>query len=113
MNHTVCPFKLIINLLKAIRQSITSAAFATIEHAFICSRRDYCNSLLVGLSSRAYPLQSVFARYRAFDMPVPSLGTTSHPLDRLKSSLISPSHPSVMLFLSLDASRLHLVLASS
>src|ERR1700733_13129708 len=31
--------------LRAIRKSVPSSTFATIVHAFVCSRIDYCNSL--------------------------------------------------------------------
>src|SRR5678815_4361152 len=47
--------------LRAIRQSVSSSVYTTIVHAFICSRLDYCNSLLMGLpKQRLSPLQSVF-----------------------------------------------------
>jgi len=46
--------------LRTIRWSISSHVFTSIVHAFICSRIDYCNSLLVGLPKvRLSPLQSV------------------------------------------------------
>jgi hypothetical protein len=46
--------------LRAIRRSVSSSVFTSIIHAFICSRIDYCNSLLVGLPKvRLSPLQSV------------------------------------------------------
>src|SRR6218665_3576959 len=49
--------------LRAIRRSITPTVFATILHAFICSRIDYCNSLLNVLmdllKSRLSAIQSV------------------------------------------------------
>src|SRR6218665_40711 len=46
--------------LRAIRRSITPTVFATILLAFICSRIDYCHSLLVGLpKSRLSAIQSV------------------------------------------------------
>lgn len=32
--------------LRAIRRSVSSAVFTTIVQAFVCSRIDYCNSLL-------------------------------------------------------------------
>jgi hypothetical protein len=46
--------------LRAIRRSLSSSIFSTMVHAFICSRIDYCNSLLIGLPKlRLAPLQSV------------------------------------------------------
>jgi hypothetical protein len=46
--------------LKAIRRSVSSTVLTTLVHAFICSRIDYCNSLLIGLPRiRLSPLQSV------------------------------------------------------
>src|SRR5688572_25310415 len=46
--------------LRAIRRSVSPSVFTTIVHAFICSRLDYCNSLLMGLpKQRLSPLQSV------------------------------------------------------
>src|SRR6218665_1557565 len=46
--------------LRAIRRSITPTVFATIVLAFICSRIDYCNSLLMGLpKSHQSAIQSV------------------------------------------------------
>jgi len=45
---------------RAIRRSVSSQIFTSMVHAFVCSRIDYCNSLLVGLpKSRLSPLQSV------------------------------------------------------
>ena len=35
--------------LRAIRKSVSSSTFTSVVHAFVCSRIDYCNSLLVGL----------------------------------------------------------------
>jgi len=35
--------------LRVIRRSVSSSISATLIHAFICSRIDYCNSLLIGL----------------------------------------------------------------
>src|SRR6218665_487593 len=53
-----CYFQL--RRLRAVRRSITPTVFATIVHAFIGSRIDYCNSLLMGLpKSRPSTLQSV------------------------------------------------------
>ena len=46
--------------LRAIRKSVSSSIFTTIVHAFVSSRLDYCNSLLIGLPKvRLSPLQSV------------------------------------------------------
>lgn len=46
--------------LRAVRRSVSSSTFTTMVHAFVCSRIDYCNSLLVGLPKlRLSPLQSV------------------------------------------------------
>ena len=46
--------------LKAIRKSVSSSIFTSIVHAFVCSRIDYCNSVLIGLPKvRLAPLQSV------------------------------------------------------
>jgi len=46
--------------LRAIRRSVSSSVFTSIIHAFICSRIDYRNSLLVGLPKvRLSPLQPV------------------------------------------------------
>ena len=38
--------------LRSVRQSLTPAATKTLIHAFISSRLDYCNQLLVGVSAR-------------------------------------------------------------
>src|SRR6218665_416837 len=46
--------------LRAIRCSVSSHVFPSIVHAFVCSRIDYCNSLVVGLPKvRLSPIQSV------------------------------------------------------
>ena len=46
--------------IKAIRRSVSSSTLTSIVHAFVCSRIDYCNSVLVGLSKvRLSPIQSV------------------------------------------------------
>src|SRR6218665_1396195 len=43
-----------------VRRSVSPKVFLTIVHAFICTRIDYCNSLLIGLQkTRLAPLQSV------------------------------------------------------
>jgi hypothetical protein len=53
-----CYFQL--RRLRAIRRSTMPTVFTSIVHAFICSRVDYCNSLLLGLPMlRLNPLQSV------------------------------------------------------
>src|SRR6218665_1090033 len=42
-----------------IERSVSSHVFTSIVHAFVCSRIDYCNSLLVGLPKvRLSPIQS-------------------------------------------------------
>src|SRR6218665_417578 len=46
--------------LRAIIRSVSAKVFSTIVHAFVCSRIDYCNSLLIGLlKTRLAPLQTV------------------------------------------------------
>src|SRR6218665_1318239 len=46
--------------LRAIRRSVSSHVFTSIVHAFVCSRIDYCNFLLVGLPKVSIsPIQSV------------------------------------------------------
>src|SRR6218665_1492834 len=41
-------------------RSVSSHVFTSIVHAYVCSRIDYCNSLLVGLPKvRLSPIQSV------------------------------------------------------
>src|SRR6218665_2563109 len=46
--------------LRAVRCSVSMPVFKSMVHAFVCSRIDYCNSLLIGLpKSRLAPLQSV------------------------------------------------------
>src|SRR6218665_3057164 len=51
--------------LHAVRRSVSMPVFICVStpvfifHAFVCSRTDYCNSLLIGLpKSRLAPLQS-------------------------------------------------------
>src|SRR6218665_3725454 len=46
--------------LRAVRRSVSMPSFKSMVNAFVCSRIDYCNSLLIGLpKSRLAPLQSV------------------------------------------------------
>jgi len=46
--------------LRAIRKSVSLSTMTSIVHAFVCSRIDYCNSLLIGLPKvRLSPIQSV------------------------------------------------------
>jgi hypothetical protein len=53
-----CYFQL--RRLRAIRRSVSTPIFTSLVHAFISSRVDYCNSLLLGLpQSTLFPLQSV------------------------------------------------------
>src|SRR6218665_2051896 len=45
---------------RMIRRSVSPKVFLTIVHAFICTRIEYCNSLLIGLpKTRLAPVQSV------------------------------------------------------
>jgi len=52
--------------LRSVRQSLTPAATKTLIHAFISSRLDYCNQLLVGVSAslldKLQSLQNAAAR---------------------------------------------------
>jgi len=67
--------------LRSVRQSLTPAATKTLIHAFISSRIDYCNQLLVGVSARLLNklqyLQNAAARLvtgtRKFDHVTPVL----------------------------------------
>src|SRR6218665_2043304 len=46
--------------LRTIRKAVSVPIFTSIVHAFVCSRIDYCNSLLIGLpKTRLSPLQTV------------------------------------------------------
>ena len=46
--------------LRAIRRSVSLTTMTSIVHAFVCSRIDYCNSVLTGLPKvRLSPIQSV------------------------------------------------------
>src|SRR6218665_3187122 len=61
--------------LKRLR-TISSHVFTSIVHAFVCSRMDYCNSLLVGLSKvRLSPIQSAL---NAAGRLIARLPRTSH-----------------------------------
>ena len=54
------PFIYHLRRLRAVRRSVSMPVFKSMVHAFVCSRIDYCNSLLIGLpKSRLAPLQSV------------------------------------------------------
>ena len=48
--------------LRSVRQSSTPAATKTLMHAFISSRIDYCNQLLVGVSARL--LDKLYSMFR-------------------------------------------------
>ena len=53
-----CYFQL--RRLRTIRKAVSVPIFTFIVHAFVCSRINYCNSLLIGLSkTRLSPLQTV------------------------------------------------------
>jgi len=46
--------------LRTYRKAVSLPIFTSIVHAFVCSRIDYCNSLLIGLpKTRQSPLQTV------------------------------------------------------
>src|SRR6218665_947531 len=46
--------------LRTIRKAASVPVFTSIVHEFVCSRIDYCNSLLIGLpKTRLSPLQTV------------------------------------------------------
>src|SRR6218665_2764484 len=46
--------------LRTIRKAVSVPIFTSIVNAFVCSRIDYCNSLLIGLpKTRLSPLQTV------------------------------------------------------
>ena len=46
--------------LRVIRRSVSCSIFSTLIHAFICSRNDFCISLLIGLPKvRLSPIQLV------------------------------------------------------
>ena len=71
--------------IKAIRRSVSSSTLTSIVHAFVCSRIDYCNSVLVGLSKvRLSPIQSVLnAAARLIAHP--------HKFSHISSSMECPS----------------------
>src|SRR6218665_1134052 len=46
--------------LRTIRKAVSVSIFTSIVHAFVCSRIDYCNSVLIGLpKTRLSPLQTI------------------------------------------------------
>src|SRR6218665_699781 len=50
----------LLRRLRTIRKAVSVPIFTSIVHAFVCSRIDYCNSLLIGLpKTRLSPLQTV------------------------------------------------------
>ncbi len=62
--------------LSANQKSVSIPVFTSIIHAFICSRIDYCNSLLIGLPKvRLSPIQTVL---NASARLVPHLPRFSH-----------------------------------
>src|SRR6218665_2299993 len=49
-----------LRCLRTIRKAVSVPIFTSIVHVFVCSRIDYCNSLLIGLpKTRVSPLQTV------------------------------------------------------
>ena len=79
---TACFYQL--RQLRVVRRSLSSDACASLVHAFILSRLDYCNSLLAGISDTLIrQLQSVLhvaaslvTRRRKYD-PISEIITTS------------------------------------
>src|SRR6218665_1291672 len=62
--------------LRTIRKAVSAPIFTSIVDAFVCSRIDYCNSLLIGLpKTRLSPLQTVL---NAAARLIPRLPPYSH-----------------------------------
>src|SRR6218665_1710513 len=62
--------------LRTIRKAVYVPIFTSIVHAFVCSRIDYCNSLLSGFpKTRLSPLQTVLT---AAARPIARLPRYSH-----------------------------------
>ena len=58
--------------LRAVRRSVSMPVLRSMVHAFVCSRIDYCNFLLIGLpKSRLAPLQSVLNAAARLIAPIP------------------------------------------
>src|SRR6218665_1368592 len=64
--------------LRAVRRSVSMPVFRSMVHAFVCSRIDYCNSLLIGLpKSCLAPLQSVLNAAARLIVRIPRLSHIS------------------------------------
>ena len=76
--------------LRAIRRSVSAKVFLTIVHSFVCSRIDYCNSLLIGLpKTRLAPLQTVL---NAAARMIARLPPYSHISDYITKAMSHQSH---------------------
>src|SRR6218665_55137 len=74
-----------LRCLRAIRRSVSPKVFLTIVHAFICTRIDYCNSLLIGLPKTW--LASVQSVLHAAARMIASLPPYSHISDYMINEL--------------------------
>jgi len=64
--------------LRAIRKSVFVPVFTSIVHAFVCSRIDYCNSLLIGLPKvRLSPIQTILNASARFIARLPRISKIS------------------------------------